>query len=172
MNFTIHGGYEIPRDDGRIITRDSSDRRIFWSDIEDDVGGLGEACGCYVMAIRRVPWYVGSAQRQGFKHECLSPHKITQYDAALNKSQGRPVLYLIARRTAGGKFCTTSANGYRDIEFLENTFIGMALQRNSDLQNVKGTALLRDMHVPGFINNRPGEARASVVGELRSVLGA
>ena len=172
MNFTIHGGYEIPRDGKHIITRDNASRRAFWREIEDDVEGLAGACGCYVLSIRGIPWYVGSAQRQDFKHECLSPHKITQFDAALNKSQGRPVLFLIARRTPGGRFCTTSPNGYRDIEFVENTFIGMALQRNEDLQNIRGTAFLRDMHIPGFVNNKPGEARAFAVRDLRSILGA
>jgi hypothetical protein len=172
MNFTIHGGYEIPRDGTHIVTRDNSRRREFWQEIEHDVDGLTSACGCYVVAIRGIPWYVGSAQRQDFKHECFSPHKITQYDAALNSSQGRPFLHLIARRTPKGRFCSTSTNGYRDIEFVENTFIGMALQRNEDLQNVRGTPFLRDMHIPGFVNNKPGEARAFPTRDLRSILGA
>ena len=171
MKFTIHHGYEIPRD-GNLITRSARCRRKFWEEIEADVEGLPEACGCYVLSIRNVPWYVGSAQKQDFKHECLSPHKITLYDAALAAGLGKPYLHFIARRTPGGKFCKTSTTGYRDVLFLENMYIGMALQRNGNLQNVKGTALLRDMRVPGFVNTRQGEGKAHAVQDLRTILGA
>lgn len=172
MNFTIHGGYEIPRDNNRIITRDQRRRKAFWEEIEDDIAGLSTACGCYIVTIRGIPWYVGSAQRQDFKHECLTPHKLNQYDAALTKSQGCPHIYFVARRTPQGRFCRTTSGGYRDVGFLESTFIGMALQRNDKLQNIRGTSLLKDLHVAGFVNSRPGEGRAFAVRKLRSVLGA
>ncbi len=171
MNFTIHGGYEIPRDN-RIVTRDNSRRRGFWDEIDEDVPDLSGACGCYIVAIRGVPWYVGAAHRQDFKHECLSHHKITQIDAALSKSQGRPMLFLVARRTPRGKFCCPAGGVYRDVKFVEDAFIGMAIRRNSQLQNIRGTAFLKEIHLPGFFNSRAGEARAFPVRELRCILGS
>ena len=170
MNFSIHGPYEIPRD-GNLITRDRHRRRQFWDTIDVQTAGLSEAIGCYIFSIRGMPWYAGSAQRQDFKHECFSAHKITQYEAALHKGKGRAFLQLFARTTPGDRFCKKTTRAYRDIDFLENSIIGMALRRNPQLQNIRGTAFLRDMHVPGLVNNRPGEARAHAVRELRDVLG-
>jgi hypothetical protein len=170
MNFTIYGPYEIPRD-GNLITRDRYRRRQFWDVVDAEEAGLSEAIGCYIFSIRGIPWYAGSAQRQDFKHECFSAHKITQFDAALGKGKGRAFLHLIARKTPRDRFCKTTRREYRDVDFLENSLIGMALRRNPELQNVRGTAFLRDMHVPGVVNNRPGEARADAVRGLRGVLG-
>jgi hypothetical protein len=171
MNFSVHGSYEIPRLKNHLISRDKTERNEFWDMVEDDEEGLSYACGCYVLSIRGVPWYVGMAQRQDFRHECFSHHKITLFDTALLKGPGKPHLHLLARRTPGGKFCKPSANAYRDVEFLENLLIGLGLQRNEELMNIKGTTLLRNMRVPGFVNTRKGEARAHAVIELREILG-
>lgn len=172
MNFTIHGPYEIPRSGNHLISRDPEERREFWDWVDGDEEGLSYSCGCYVLSIRGTPWYVGMAQRQDFRHECFSHHKITLFDTALSKGKGSPKLHLIARRTPGGKFCKTSSNAYRDVEFLENLLIGFALQRNDELVNIRGTTLLRNMHVSGFVNTKKGEARAQTVIDLRKILGA
>lgn len=171
MNFTIHGAFEIPRDGTHLITRDKDERNEFWNRVDEDEDGLSQACGCYVLSIRGKPWYIGMAQRQDFRHECFSHHKITSFDTALNKGRGTPYLYLIARRTDGGRFCKRSSGTYRDVNFLENLLIGLALQRNGELCNIKGTNFLRYMHVPGFVNTRQGEGRAHAVSELRRILG-
>jgi hypothetical protein len=172
MNFTIHGPFGIPRDGTHLISRDKGEKNDFWDGVDADEDGLSHSCGCYVLSIRGIPWYVGMAQRQNFRHECFSHHKITLFDTALSKGRGTPYLFLIARRTAGGKFCKTSSGAYRDVEFLENLLIGLALQRNPELCNIKGTNLLRYMHVPGLVNTRQGEGRAHAVSQLRGILGA
>jgi hypothetical protein len=45
---------------------------------------------------------------------------------------------------------------------LEHLLIGSALAVNEDLMNVKGTKLLRGMHVPGFLNPAPGKPPPAV----------
>ena len=172
MNFTIHGPFETPRDGTHLISRDRGEKNEFWDGVDGDEDGLSYSCGCYVLSIRGMPWYVGMAQRQDFRHECFSHHKITLFDTALNKGKGTPYLHLVARRTDGGRFCKTSSNAYRDVEFLENLLIGLALQRNGELCNIKGTTFLRNMHVPGYVNTRQGQGRAHAVSELRNILEA
>jgi hypothetical protein len=53
------------------------------------------------------------------------------------------------------RFSKPTKSGYRDIDFLETMLIGMALERNRELMNVKKTKLLRELIVPGIINNPP-----------------
>jgi hypothetical protein len=170
MQFEIFGPYEIPRN-GRLVSGSRRDHRPFWEEVESDCEGLSFACGCYVLVIRNRAWYVGLAESQSFNPECFSSHKIVQYNAALQMVTGRPSLILIAKLTPQGRFAHPSVNGHRDAHFLENLLIGLALGRNPDLQNARGTGLLREMRVPGLLNTGRGQARALPVQALKEALG-
>ncbi len=130
MRFAVYGPFEVPRRNRHLISRDASERREFWEDVENDEEGLSYACGAYVLSIRAYPWYVGLAERQAFRNECFSAHKITRYDSALSQVSGVPCLFLIAKLTPQGWFALPSRNGHRDIRMLENILIGMAISRN------------------------------------------
>lgn len=85
--------------------------------------------------------------------------------------RGTPVLYLVARLTAQGRYyCRPSVSGYKDIDFLENYLIGAALAHNPDLLNKRGTKLLREICVPGILNSRQGNPGRAAV-DVRQILG-
>ena len=170
MQFEIYGPYDVPRN-GRLVSRTRSDKGEFWNAVDGDVEGLSEACGCYVFAVRGRAWYVGMAERQCFWDECFSDHKVNQYNQALQSVSGQPYLFFIPKVTPGDRFARPSPNGHRDIRLLENLLIGIALRRNPELQNIRGTTLLREMNVPGVLNTRQGQGRAGTVQDLRHVLG-
>ena len=98
-------------------------------------------------------------------------HKLNQYNYALQRVSGEPQLHLIAKLTPTGRFCAPAANGHRDIAFLETLLIGMALNQNEDLQNIRGTKFLREMRVPGILRTGQGEGRSNSVRSLRDALG-
>lgn len=170
MLYKVFGPYAIPRD-GVLIAKTAADRREFWSAVEAEADGLPDACGCYVFSIRRRAWYVGLAEKQTFCQECFSLHKLNQYNYSLQRVSGEPQLHLIAKLTPTGRFAAPAVNGHRDIEFLETLLIGMALNQNEDLQNIRGTKFLREMRVPGILRTGRGEGRLSSVKSLRDALG-
>ena len=170
LKYTVHGQFEVARS-GSLVSRKKEDKQSFWAEVEDAVPGLSEACGCYIFVIRGRAWYIGMAERQTFKQECFALHKITQYNEALDKVAGVPTLFLLPKRTPGGRFVKPTSRGHADIRMLESMLIGSALSRNPDLQNVRGTKLLKEMNVPGFLNSRQGQARASVVQEFKGAIG-
>jgi len=170
MRFEIYGPYVVPRN-GRWVSRSRRDKRQFWQAVEEDVKGLSTACGCYVFSIRGRAWYVGLAECRSFLDECFSGHKVLQYNEALQSVNGNPSLYFIPKITPSSRFARPSVNGHRDIQFLENMLIGIALRRNPELQNIRGTKMLREMNVPGILNTHRGQARWGPVQNAKHVLG-
>jgi hypothetical protein len=83
VRFAIYGPFTVPRQSAGLISRDYRAKREFWNEIEDSEAGLPDACGCYILAIRGMPWYIGLAEKRAFRHECLALHKIVKYDDAL-----------------------------------------------------------------------------------------
>ena len=96
---------------------------------------------------------------------------MNQYNYSLQRVSGEPQLHLIAKLTPTGRFAAPAANGHRDIQFLETLLIGMALNQNEDLQNIRGTKFLREMRVPGILRPGRGEGRLNSVRSLRGALG-
>lgn len=174
MNFIPYGPvfFERDRDNDRLLLLNHQSREEFWSRSDELDPGLSDACGCYVFAIGNVPWYVGKSERQNFKRECLTDHKIQKYNYILQLFKtGRPCLYFYARITSIRKnFSKPTAGIYRDIRFLERMLIGIALRKNNKLLNVQETRLLRGMCVPGLINTHQG-APTSAMRSLRRVMG-
>jgi hypothetical protein len=171
MKFEIYGGFEIKRDDE---TRQGVFNRSFWDVVRDADPRLTDACGCYLFALQNgrniVAWYVGKAERQSFYQECFLPAKRYIYNDVLARRSGKPLLFLIARVTPGGKFCKPATGHYPDVDFLENMLIGFALNKNPDLKNIGRTRMLREMVVPGVINS-PRAAPRLPVRELKNALG-
>jgi hypothetical protein len=171
MQFDIYGEFPIARN-GSLVSRTKEAKNQFWAKVEEIEPALSEACGCYVFVIGSRAWYVGMAEKQSFKKECFALHKITQYNEALGKVNGKPSLILLPKLTPSGRFSKPGKRGHSDIRMLETMLIGSALGRNQYLQNVKGTKLLREMNVPGFLNPKPGQARASTVQTFKRAIGA
>lgn len=170
MNFYPYGPFEIPRN-GKLVSRDKTERKAFWEEVEGIEEGLSDACGCYVFTINGKAWYVGMAEKQSFYAECFGMHKIVQYNEAMQGIKGKPQLILLAKLTPQDRFSKPSKRGHWDIRALESMLIGLAVSRNPELCNVKGTKHLREMHVPGLLNTGKGVAKATSVRAFKDALG-
>jgi hypothetical protein len=170
MKFDVYGGYEIVRKTNRHGEFD----KHFWEQVTAEDKDLPDACGCYVFALQNgdniVAWYVGKTEKRTFRNECFQATKINYYNECLIDHHGRPLLFLLPRLTdSGRKFSKPTSSGYRDIDFLKTMLIGMALERNFNLLNVKKTKLLREMIVPGVINSPQARPTGPVL-NLRNAL--
>ena len=168
MKYKIYGPFDVPHE-GNLITRFSHERREFWDDIDGEIDELSNSCGCYVFTIGNIPWYVGKAEKQSFRNECFSSHKMNQYNIALKDGHGIPRLFLVARITPAGDFTYPSKGGHQDIQELEKILIGFGLSRNQDIRNIKGTKTLREINVPGLVNSISGQANSPSVKKIKKV---
>lgn len=169
MNFDVSGPFQVERHNGLVSTK-RDDKATFWAQVEKWDASLSSAVGCYIFVVRGVVRYVGLAARQEFCSEIFTPHKLNQYNQALASVSGNPSIILIPKLTASERYARPGT-GHRDIYMLEDMLIGLALGRNPDLQNIKGTSLLKHMKVPGVLNSQQGWGRANSVQELKRALG-
>ncbi len=158
MNYKIFGPYEIPLGLGEFKRRiDKDDIAEFWNAVDP---GLIDACGIYVFSIKtkskEKPWYVGKAQKQTFKRECFTHHKLVCYHEALEKSKGIPMMYFVPRIRNKGNFSkpTSSKTGYPDMNFVEQLFIELGFNKNKDIRNKKGTKNPEKLVIDGFYNHK------------------
>lgn len=165
MYYQPYGPFEINKKALHENSR-SVVKNVFWDDVPDDIKDVKDACGCYVVCLRAgkgyTPWYVGMAQKQSFDKECFNHKNITQYLKLIAKKKGTLVLFFLAKKTSDKKnsrFCKPTSRKYSDIEFLEDYFIGTALQKNPELLNQQKTRYLKNIQVPGFMNSPKGAAR-------------
>lgn len=174
MKYMLYGPFELPRQN-RQIDVDPASIKDFWRIVDGADNGLAGACGCYVFAIRAgkgaTPWYVGKAEKQSFKSECITPHKMKIYDEVLASGKGTPLMYFYARITPGKNvFSRPSRSAHSDISYLERMLISYALRKNKYLMNKRDTKMLRELIVPGLLNGPKGAPAASAK-ELKLVMG-
>jgi hypothetical protein len=172
MRFDVYGPFTLPRTTRGLIASTAADRRKYWDRVEENVPGLSKACGCYVFAIRAsrgtLPWYVGKAERQSFAKECLTSHKLVHFNNAVAGRKGKPLLIFLPQLTKAGNFRKPTTSTRRAIAELESVLLGMAISRNSGILNARGTRMLRELTVRGFLNSGKGNHSANV---LRGILG-
>ena len=155
MKFDVKGPFELPREDSDRIDASSESKREYWEWIEESCPGLPDACGCYVFTVGSLPWYVGKTERQTFKKESLNYHKLDHFNKVISKrKKGRPALFFLPQLTAANRYRKPTNTKRPAIQELESLLIGMALNRNNDLQNVSGTKWLNQLTVTGFLNDR------------------
>jgi hypothetical protein len=68
-------------------------------------------------------------------------------------------VYLLARRTKGGKFSKTGQSKLNG--WLETLLIGAALNVNPDLRNTAKSTYLKQTRVDGYLNDPAGEPSAA-----------
>jgi len=88
MKFYPYGPLTIRKANNGLVAHDKDSINAFWSRInEEEDEGLSEAVGCYIFSIRAgkgiLPWYVGLAEKQPFRKECFTSHKLTHYNDAI-----------------------------------------------------------------------------------------
>ena len=147
----------------------------FWKSVEDAHPGLQDAIGCYIFATytrgAARPWYVGKTEKASFKKEAFQLSKRENYRTVLKThKRGISQLYLIAKVQEGGKFRRPGKNGVRSIRKLEELLIGACLIKNSKLVNKSTTKHLKEIHVPGYMNEARG-ARSLEARDLAKLLG-
>ncbi len=158
MIFQTFGAFPIHLDGFGNIPDDLGE---FWTQVEQEKGGLRNAKGCYVFGIRTsgvstiVPWYVGKTVTS-FDSECFQPHKRVIYAKAISYyKRAVPHLFLISRLTIGGSFYKGASAV--STNFLERHLISLGLQANSDLLNKRDTKLYREVHLRGILNSEGGK---------------
>ncbi len=144
--FYIYGPINIPvkkMSQGRMIEPDLSE---FWDEEED----VADCIGCYVFGMRSrniSPIYVGKATKS-FRQECFSHHKLSSHYnvALLEYLRGSPVMFFIVQ---------DGRKNVSEIEELEKFLIQIAIARNPDLSNIKGTKQA-NWSIAGVIRNSMG----------------
>ena len=175
MKFEIFGPFNLTKKANGLVDFTRLSRREFWASVEEEYPGLSGACGCYVLAAKgpqgALPHYVGLASQQSFERECSQNHVLRHIDNAIaGKPRLRPQLFLVAKKTPQGRFARRSRALQKDIEFLEDYLIGLALDRNPKLGNLRGTRFLRGLTVRGFFNASRG-ARPSASASFSRMIG-
>lgn len=175
MNFFPHTSIEIPRKSNGHVAADKESMLFFWMNVDAKLeDGVSGAIGCYIFSLRTgrgaLPWYVGLAEKQSFRKECFTSHKLVHYNNVLASQRGKPMMTFIAKYTPSGKLLNPTGNEHRDIKFLERMLISNCLQRNPCVSNARDTKLLREMVVPGLLNTPTGMAYSSV-SAFRTLIG-
>jgi hypothetical protein len=153
--FKSYGPFKVPIEDGRVAVTNK-----FWREVDTKHPGLQNAVGCYIFATpaqgSALPWYVGKTEKASFKKEAFQPPKLKLYQKALNgQKREMSELYLIAKITPADKFRRASKNkvGVRSIRKLEELLIGVCLLKNSELVNKSLAKNLKNIQVPGYMND-------------------
>ncbi|ODB84905.1 hypothetical protein A3194_14155 [Candidatus Thiodiazotropha endoloripes] len=173
MRFQVEGPFELDRNEKGLIDSTASTRRAYWDWVEEFSPELPDACGCYIFSIRAsrgsLPWYIGKAERQTFRKECLSAHKIVHFNNVVVGRKGKPELFFLPQITGAGRYRSPTTTQRRAIQELESLLIGMAIQRNPKLSNIAGTKWLQNLTVDGFLNSL--KTRSGAAKELRTLFG-
>lgn len=173
MRFQVEGPFRLYRTNAGLVDSSALARRYYWDWVGENMPGLPDACGCYIFAIRAprgsLPWYVGKAERQSFRHECLTPHKVVHFNNALAGRKAKPELFFIPQVTPSGQYRSPTSSRRPAIRELESLLIGMAINRNPSLLNIAGTKWLQRLTVEGFLNTK--KARSDAAKALRDLVG-
>jgi hypothetical protein len=152
--YVVLGPFEVKHGGDRFV--DNGDFRDFWNEPESRRRGVSTAHGVYVFAMRAskgyTPWYVGKATgRRGFAQEVFAPGKLHHYNRVLrNYRRGTPVVFLVVPVTpATNRIRRAPA---REVEWVERHLITVAVEANPKLRNSHGTALQREIQIPGVLN--------------------
>ncbi len=174
MRFFPYKSVEVPRSANGLIDRCKGSMQEFWESVEELEEGLSDAIGIYIFSIRagkgNLPWYVGKAEKRGFRKECFEHHKLTHYNDCIAGRKGTPLLTLIPKFTQSDYFVQPNGKPHSDISALEKMLIGTCIQKNKYLANIRDTKLQRLMVVPGYFNTPQGRL-AQPVREFKHLIG-
>jgi len=163
----VSGTFDVPyeKKPGNVKRVEKENGKAFWS--SSGAKAYSHKHGCYVFAIRAgkgyVPHYVGKAGH-GFERECFGSHKLVKYNKVLSEGKhGRPVLFFVA--PAGTKRVVPA----RVLAQVEKFLIGLAAERNPDLQN-KQHVRAPSWGITGVVRGGGGK-RSSAAALFKSLMG-
>ena len=161
--FEIRGPLKVPTYDGKAAKIvDPDGLSAFW-----ESSRVENRRGCYVFAVRAGkgmrPVYVGRATKN-FKQEVFASHKLEKYQRCLaDIEKGTPVLFFVMLPATKGK------PNVKAIESVEEYLIQIAVSKNPDLLNVKGTEL-EDWGIAGVIRGGSGK-RSKAAAAFKQAMG-
>lgn len=178
--FRVLGPFDVPvagEGDKRHIDCRPARRAVF-SAADASVDGafeIKDAIGLYVFGLstgrsRQWPYYVGKACKQSLwvRSFQLSDKPRVYSEILLEYQSAKPFMYLLPLLTPKRNVAKLGSNAKR-IKTAEEQLIGMALQANFDLWNVKHRASLESFSIDG-VHTMPGK-RSKAADEFRSLLG-
>lgn len=154
--FTVNGPYLILTEKqkaGNKLVADNKDAlNKFW----DSTDGVKDSKGCYVFGMKVgkgvTPYYVGQTTKRTFSTECFTIDKCRKYDKVLSKyMKGKPVMYFVVLNGKGGNGAIAT------IKEVEQYLIDVALAKNPDISNIKGTKSPA-WSIKGIVRTGKGEA--------------
>lgn len=175
MKFVPTQFFELPRQEKNgLIAADRQTISEFWEEVDQKYeGDISSSIGCYIFSIRTgggtLPWYVGLAEKQSFKKECLTPHKLNHYNNAIANRKGTPLLTFIPKLTPTNKLIQPTGGEHKDIQFVESFLITSCLNKNNDLSNIRDTKMLRELCLYGAINTPQGKQSNAIL-EFKNLL--
>ena len=176
MEYQVFGPYDLPKKSaakGRVLDLSPGALNCFWDEVDKAAAtDLQNGRGCYLFAHKAgggfKPWYVGQSKGP-FKREVFTPKNKGHYSEVYsNLGAATPVIFLIARLTAGESLSKRTLS-LKETNFIEQKLIGLALVKNEDLVNVANTRFHKELVIPG-IHNHAGALNQSVI-DLRTALG-
>jgi hypothetical protein len=152
--FDVYGPYEIDRHEREIRRAGQS----MWDHAEEQAEGLARAWGCYMFCIDNgqsaMRYYVGKTTAQGgFRDEVFADHKLRLFND-ISEYKGKRSMLLFPLLTGDEGHFSKNASSKPVVEWLERMLIGLALDRNVDLLNLRDTKLLRSVTVRGVIGEK------------------
>ena len=173
--FDVFGPLSISRDTHGHVKRSKQE---MWNDANEWDEELSTTIGCYMFCIKNgqnsMPWYVGmTVCQQGFYGEVFADHKIELYNS-ISQRRGIREMYLFPLMTGDSgdskRFSRARVAKRPVIQWLEKTLMGIALQRNPELLNLKDLTLPRSVTVRGVIGEKLQGRPLSEVASVRQAL--
>jgi hypothetical protein len=162
--FAVLGPFRVPIRtvrNRRIVDFDSAANAVFDAAEEQcriklGITGIRRAIGCYVFALkpsktlRFWPYYVGQSCRQTLAQRVFqSTDKPTLYKEIVNEyRRAAAYFYLLPLLTEGARFARVGTN-QQLINKAEYALIGMALNANPDLWNIKHRMQMESFSIDG-----------------------
>lgn len=130
--------YHVEGPIGLPFQKSSKVKQIDIDSVKSSLADAGPKRGCYIFGLRGShgsikPFYVGKTAKS-FEAECFTYHKLIKYNDVLFKNtHGTPIMMLVIADVHKGAFNKTA------LKALEEYLIGLGLQANAGLKNIRGT---------------------------------
>jgi len=161
--FTVQGPFEVP------VEKLPGGRRVLYNDFwkQSEVTLFSGERGVYLFAVSAsgsfTPLYVGAATKT-FKQEVFNPTNRHKYqDGLAEYKKGKPVMFFILHPKQKGPTNET------EILQIEAFLIQLAVERNQNLQNIKGKKNAPKWSINGVIRSGQGRPDASAISFKRAM---
>jgi hypothetical protein len=149
QEFEVKGPFEIkPKKLSKGLLINNECLNEFWESLKE----IRTNRGIYIFGMRvskgYVPWYVGQTKRN-FEKECSDKLKVNIYNEIMIAKRGTPIMFFLVQKINKGPQNNSILN------HVEKYFINIAISKNPDLYNKKGTKK-PEWSVKGVLNTSRG----------------